>query len=98
MKRKVGIFAECLGKDFHAKDRLELIKSAGFEVVASELHAPDLIAQMKDEADRLGLFFEEIHAPFSGINNMWIEGSDYLTVYNAVKNKLPSAAKKGEPK
>ena len=97
MKRKVGIFAECLGKDFHAKDRLELIKSAGFEVVASELHAPDVIAQMKDEADRLELFFEEIHAPFSGINNMWIEGSDYLTVYNGAKRSIDLAALHGIP-
>jgi sugar phosphate isomerase/epimerase len=97
MKRKVGIFAGCLGKEIPMVDQVEMIKNAGFEVFASGLRDSDVIAGMKEKADRLGLFFEEIHAPFANINSMWIPGLDYLDVYNNAKQSIDLAARHGIP-
>ncbi len=97
MKRKVGILVGCLGNEIPLEKQLELMKEAGFETFFSGLYAPDTTARLKEKADELGLLYETIHAPFSGINNMWIPGLEYLTVYNGIKRSIDQAAVCGIP-
>ena len=41
---------------------------------------------LRKEADRLGLDYQFIHAPFKGINTFRTPGLDYLPLYTQVEN------------
>lgn len=91
MKRKLGIIAECIaGAD--PVDTLDLMKEIGFDSFFTDTYSVETTQRMKQKADALGLTYEFIHAPFSGINNMWIEGDAYLTVYNGMIDAIDAAA------
>lgn len=97
MNRKVGIVVGCLGGEIPLTTQLEMMKETGFETFFSGLCSLETTAAMKEKATALGMTFETIHAPFSGINNMWIPGLDYLTVYNGIKRSIDNAAACGIP-
>lgn len=96
MKRKLGINVECL-RGVHYSEALPLIKAAGFDSYFSSRKNVDEVRDMKRIGDELGLTLEFIHAPFSGINNMWVPGMDYLTIYNGMKESILTAAELGIP-
>ena len=96
MKRKLGINVECL-RGVHYSEALPLIKAAGFDSYFSSRKTVDEVRDMKRIGDELGLTLEFIHAPFSGINNMWVPGMDYLTIYNGMKESILTAAELGIP-
>lgn len=94
MKRRFGINANCL-VGISEKDALKLIKAAGFDSVFLCAYHNDEVAEIKNEADALGLETEFIHAPFSGINTIWQEGMGYLTIFEQMKETIDSAANNG---
>lgn len=97
MKRKLGIMAHCL-QDIDVIDALEKIKNAGFETFfTSSFGSVSKTAAIKKRADELGLTYEFIHAPFHGINEMWMPGLGYLTMFNAMKQSIDEAAENGIP-
>ena len=97
MKRKVGINVGSLGGAIPLTEQLKMMKDTGFETFFSGLCSLESTAAMKETADKLGLVYETIHAPFAGINNMWIPGLDYLTVFNGIKRSIDNAAACGIP-
>ena len=97
MNRKVGIIVGCLGGEIPLTTQLEMMKETGFDSFFSGLCSLETTAAMKEKADKLGLVYETIHAPFAGINNMWIPGLDYLTVFNGIKRSIDNAAACGIP-
>lgn len=88
MQRKLGMYAECLGKN---TDGLELIKSVGFQAVFTCFYKRKDIETLRTKCDNLGLSFDFIHAPFENINSMWQDGDD-LPIYNALKESVLSAS------
>ena len=94
MKRKLGIMANCLA-GVRAVDALEKIKAAGFETFFTGNYKGDDVAEIKKQADKLGLEYEFIHAPFHGINEMWMPGLGYLQVFDYMKESINSAANNG---
>ena len=92
IKRKLGIFAECLA-DVSSTDALKLIKDAGFECYATGLYSVEECKELTDAGSALGLTCDFIHAPFSGINKMWLSGMDYLDIYKGMKQSIDAAAK-----
>lgn len=94
IKRKFGINANCL-KGYSELDSLELIKKAGFDSVFIIAYKNDEVAAVKQRADELGLVVEFIHAPFDGINNMWLPGVGYLDIFEKMKESIDSAASNG---
>lgn len=96
MKRKLGINIDCL-RDISALDAMELVKAAGFETFFTGICDNERVAAIKQKADALGLEFEFIHAPFTGINEMWTSGMNYLTIFNGIKEAIDSAANNGIP-
>lgn len=91
MKRKLGINANCLN-NVSELDALKLIKATGFDSVFISTYDQEQTKKIKAEADRMGLTIEFIHAPFSGINEMWIPGMGYLHIFNEMKATIDCAA------
>ena len=77
MKRKLGINVGCIG-GMPILDQLDLVHNTGFETFFTGNQDADTVAALKEKADQYGMIFETIHAPFKGINNMWLSGIDYL--------------------
>ena len=96
MKRKLGIVANCL-RDIPTVDALVKIKAAGFETFFTGDYKREAVAEIKKRADELGLIYEFIHAPFYSINEMWMPGIGYLTVFDYMKESIDSAAENGIP-
>ena len=98
MKRKLGINVECL-RGVSYNEALPMIKKAGFDCYFASMgrNGSDALRDMKRIGDELGLTLEFIHAPFGGINNMWIAGLDYLSVYNGMMECILIAAELGIP-
>lgn len=96
MKRKLGIVSECI----HEKDaieNLELIKNAGFDCYFTGLNDPERVSALVKRGNELGLSCESIHAPFRGINNMWLAGLEYLELMGEMKRSIDIAAATGVP-
>ncbi|MBQ9098365.1 MAG: sugar phosphate isomerase/epimerase [Clostridia bacterium] len=96
MKRKLGINVGCLA-GIPQLEQLDMIHKAGFETFFTGSQNSDTIAGLKAKAEDYGMVFETIHAPFSGINNMWIPGMEYIDVYRGMKNAIDLAARHGVP-
>ncbi len=96
MKRKLGIIANCLC-DIDTVDTLDKIKAAGFETFFTGEYQNDDVAKIQARAKELGLTYEFIHAPFYSINEMWMPGSSYLTVFDYMKKSIDAAANNDVP-
>ncbi len=94
MNRKLGINVDCIpgGLVF---ERVKKIKEVGFDSIFASGFA--FIGKIADTADSIGLNFEFLHAPFDGINNMWLEGDEYLKLFNRMKKSIDLASDNGIP-
>lgn len=91
MKRKLGIICECV-KEVELLVMLEKIKKTGFDSFFTGRIDIETVRALKKKGDELGLSFEFIHAPFKNINSMWLEGDDYLEIYNGITQTIDSAS------
>ncbi len=96
MKRKLGIITECIS-GMSSTDALELAHKTGFEAFFTGEIDPKTVSDLRKKGDKYKMDFEFIHAPFGGINNMWLSGLDYLTVMNGMKATVDVAADNGVP-
>ena len=97
MKRKLGINVDCLRGIKTDMETLEIAHKLGFEAFFTGSRDLEEIAALKKRGDELGMDFEFIHAPFAGINEMWMPGMGYLTMFNAMKQTIDHAAACGVP-
>ena len=96
MKRKLGMNMGFIG-GIPQTEQLKMAHEAGFESFFTGSQDQNNIAALRALADQLGMEFETIHAPFGGINNMWIAGMDYLNVYKGMRHSIDLAADNGIP-
>ncbi len=96
MKRKLGMNADAI-EGVAPLAALDLLRAAGFDSFFVLMSEKDEIKALKERANALGLAFEFIHAPFRGINAMWLAGMEYLTLYNGMKDTIDAAAEAGVP-
>ena len=96
MKRKLGINVGCI-MGVPQPEQLDMIHSAGFETFFTGSQNDTTIGTLREKAEAYGMTFETIHAPFAGINNMWIPGMEYIDVYRGMKNCIDLAARHGVP-
>lgn len=96
IERKLGINIDAL-RQISPVEALPMIKAAGFETFFTGVCNNERVAAIKQKADELGLEFEFIHAPFTGINDMWLSGMNYLTIFDGIKEAIDSAAANGVP-
>lgn len=96
MKRKLGMNCDCIRHgDLTKLETLELISQAGFECLFMNMNEPRVIEEVKNHADRLGMDFQFIHAPYKGSNRMWLEGDDYLPLQEGILEAADVAAANG---
>ena len=96
MKRKLGLNIDCI-RGANPLETLELAHKIGFESFFAGENSHEFYQALKTRGDELGMAFEFIHAPFRGINEMWMPGMGYLTLYNGMKNSIDHAAACGVP-
>ena len=94
MKRKLGINSTCM-KDVDTMQALPMLKEAGFECYFMGESDCNNVLEIKALGDSIGLPCEFIHAPFHGINNMWLSGMGYLDIYKKMKFSIDAAADAG---
>ena len=72
MKRRLGVVANCIvGGD--GTQNLKRIKDNGFEAffASQEQYTRPVVSALKEQAEKLGLYFDFIHGPFFGLNGLW---------------------------
>lgn len=93
MNGKFGIELECLRyKDYDDAEVLKKIKDAGFDAVFSNKYDIKQVEYISDEAKKLGLYVEFLHAPFRGINSIWEPGLDFLPLKKTILQSIDSAS------
>ncbi len=93
MDRKFGIELECLRQsNLDDSEILKKIKDAGFDAVFSNKYDIHEIEYISNEAAKLGLEVEFLHAPFRGINDFWCAGPKYLPLKKTIHQSIDSAA------
>ncbi len=96
MKRKLGINCNCI-ENLDTLTTLEKIKNAGFDSFFSNEYSPSRALKLRRRADELGLDYEFIHAPFKGVNSMWLEGDEHLKILSGMKESIDAASDAGVP-
>ena len=95
MKRKLGINADCINNGF-TYGNIKKLREYGFEsFFIAELQGS--FGKYKDISESVGMDFEFIHAPFRGINDMWLEGEGYRNILGRMKLAVDHAAAQGVP-
>ncbi len=56
-----------------AKEAAALIKNAGFTKVLGDSSTPEKMKETAEAVLNVGLTFDQLHAPFHTINNMWLD-------------------------
>ena len=101
MKRKLGINADCFKDPFITVGdctygSIKKLRALGFDsFFISELKGS--FGKRKAVAESVGMDFEFIHAPFRGINDMWLEGEGYTRLYNQIKLTIDHASANAVP-
>ncbi len=74
-KRKLGT---CLGMGYNVpkSEQLRVIKDAGFSAFFTMWSDTAPIRELRERGEALGLEYETLHAPFSGMNCLWLDGVD----------------------
>ncbi len=95
MKNLLGINSNCINDqmpEFLETETLKIIKDVGFDGFFSSKFTLKEAEELKITADKLGLKFFSIHAPFKHINTIWEKGEDYKVVFENLKTSVNTAS------
>lgn len=101
MKRKIGINADCFKAEGYVYNdyvysHIKKLRDYGFEhFFIGQLRGS--FGKMRAVAESVGMSFDFIHAPFKGINDMWLEGDAYRAIYSQMKLAVDTAASNAVP-
>ena len=93
--RDIGI--NISAANISAKEAAKLIKEAGFTKILADSSTPE---QMKNTAEAVlaaGLTFDQLHAPFHTITNMWLDKSESEDTYRELTDAVDCCAAFGAP-
>ncbi|MBQ7348690.1 MAG: sugar phosphate isomerase/epimerase, partial [Clostridia bacterium] len=90
MKRNLGIVASCIVGE-NPIDTLDKIKAHGFDCFFTLVKDLSFSLKMKEKAEKLGLDYEFIHAPWGGINEIWTAEND-PQIYTDYLNSIDIAS------
>lgn len=92
-----------IGIQMHAKPGLSTeayikqIKALGFDATFTGVLPMEKIPALAQLLAEEGIFWESMHAPFDGINNIWLEGEEGDTMLARLKNGVDACALAGVP-
>ena len=93
--RDIGI--NITAADIPVNDAAKLIKSIGFTKILAVSSTPK---KMKDAAEAIlnaGLTFDQLHAPFHTINNMWLDTAESENTYRELTDAIDCCEAFGAP-
>ena len=94
MKNMLGIGPSGY-KELSYEEHIKIIKEVGFEAVIMD---PDVDIDEKCAICRkYGLYIDNIHAPFGGLNCMWYEGDDGEKYTQKIEDFIRAAARNNIP-
>ncbi len=96
MKRKLGINMD-FSCDITQHEAIDLIAKTGFNATFTLEYDTKKVKELKEHTDRLGIFFETIHAPFDGINAMWESEDDEPDIMKRMKSAISAAGENAIP-
>jgi sugar phosphate isomerase/epimerase len=92
MKRKLGINIDCIGGGFEELRTLEIAHETGFEAFTGSKRSIEEMSAIKEKAVEYGMDFPFLHSPYSGINNLWLEGDGYRAIFDGITESVDVAA------
>ena len=96
--RKIGISTDCIGKETGMAEGYRLVKEAGFDNVFFLYDGDEDRARSHImEARIAGLEIETLHAPWDGINNIWLPGKAGDKVIDTLIKCVEFCADQGVP-
>lgn len=96
MQRKICL-STSQSFDLPEAEQLDEFKRAGFDGFFTMYGSDEHIAEMRRLADEKGLFFQSIHAEYSGAADLWREGEKGEAVALNLIDTVVSAARYGVP-
>lgn len=94
--RKTGICYRNV-KEMTAKENAGCLRQLGFDCVFTGYPNAEKITGLADVFAGAGLIFESIHAPFDGINSIWLPGEDGEIMLGRMLDCLDTCKKCGVP-
>ncbi len=80
-----------------AEEQINYIKNAGFDSVFTGFSGFEANAAFAEKIAKAGLDYETLHAPYRGINSIWLPGEDGDAMLKKLTDCLDCAAKLGVP-
>ncbi len=93
MQRKLGVNCDCI-HNFDPLQALTIIKDLGYDCFFTGEHITELatVSALKNKAEKLGLSYEFIHAPFKNVNSMWLESEQTKPFMEHIFQAIDNAA------
>ena len=95
--RKIGISTNVIGKETSMAEGYRMVKEAGFDSVFFLYDKEDNTRSHLMEARIAGLEVETLHAPWDGINNIWLPGKEGDLVIDKFIKCVEFCADQGVP-
>ncbi len=93
---KTGINLSDFGFNINTDGCMKVIRSIGFDSFFTGWdHNEERIYTLRNTAEKYGLIYESIHAPFSKINCMWEEGDSGIEYRDKLKTCVDDCVKSG---
>lgn len=89
--RRIGIHMHAK-KGLETEAYVERIKALGFDATFTGVPALERVPALAELFAKHGIFWESMHAPFDGINNIWLEGKAGDTMLARLKNGVDACA------
>ena len=78
-------------------EAMKNISNAGFDTLMTDTHPAEKMYELVNAASRAGLCFDQIHAPATNINSMWLDGGDGDATEYMLENSLNVASEFSVP-
>ena len=96
IKRKLGVTCDCI-QGQPQTETLKMMQEVGFEAFFTNAYTEEAVSPIKRTADELGLTLNSLHAPFNGINSLWLPGMNYREIYQKILTTIDTAEHNGVP-
>lgn len=94
--REIGINLYAIG-GISIEDYIKELGTLGFDRTFCTARSADIILHLAKHISAAGLTFDQLHAPFKGINNMWFAGEEGDAMYKTLTDAIDACVAVGAP-